>query len=83
MEKPMIRLLPSLVIVAALMNGQLALADDAAFASSATDALALHDPIHWVSVDQIEKSLEGKPPMTVGFDIDDTVLFSSPCFFYG
>lgn len=40
-------------------------------------------PVHWVSVDQIEASLEGQPPMTVGFDVDDTVLFSSPCFYYG
>lgn len=40
-------------------------------------------PVHWVSVEQIEASLEGKPPMVVGFDVDDTVLFSSPCFYYG
>ena len=26
--------------------------------------------LHWVSVDDIAKSLEGKPPMAVGFDID-------------
>jgi acid phosphatase (class B) len=29
-------------------------------------------------VAQIENSLMGRPPMAVGFDIDDTVLFSSP-----
>jgi acid phosphatase (class B) len=40
-------------------------------------------PIHWVSVEQIEASLEGQPPMAVGFDVDDTVLFSSACFYYG
>lgn len=40
-------------------------------------------PIHWVSVPMIAASLDGKPPMVVGFDIDDTVLFSSPCFYYG
>ncbi len=40
-------------------------------------------PVHWVSVDQIEASLEGQPPIVVGFDVDDTVLFSSPCFYYG
>lgn len=39
--------------------------------------------LHWVSVEEIEKSLEGKAPMTVGFDIDDTVLFSSPGFYRG
>ncbi|OBX04918.1 acid phosphatase [Gallibacterium genomosp. 3] len=40
-------------------------------------------PIHWVSIEQIKKSLEGKGPINVSFDIDDTVLFSSPCFYYG
>ncbi|WP_347254798.1 acid phosphatase AphA [Leminorella grimontii] len=40
-------------------------------------------PVHWVSVEQIKMSLEGKPAMAVGFDIDDTVLFSSPGFFRG
>ena len=28
-------------------------------------------PIHWVSVPMIAASLDGKPPMVVGFDIDD------------
>lgn len=37
--------------------------------------LAEQAPIHWVSVAQIENSLQGRPPMAVGFDIDDTVLF--------
>lgn len=37
--------------------------------------LAEQAPIHWVSVAQIENSLTGRPPMAVGFDIDDTVLF--------
>lgn len=37
--------------------------------------LAEQAPIHWVSVAQIENSLAGRPPMAVGFDIDDTVLF--------
>lgn len=40
-------------------------------------------PIHWVSVEQIKASLEGKPPMNVSFDIDDTVLATSGCFYYG
>ncbi|AYD04661.1 acid phosphatase AphA [Neorhizobium sp. NCHU2750] len=71
-----------LAILAALATSP-AFADDTSFGGSTTDQLAHQDPIHWVDVGQIEKSLEGKPPMTVGFDIDDTVLFSSPCFFYG
>ncbi len=37
--------------------------------------LAEQAPIHWVSVAQIENSLAGRPPMAVGFDIDDTVFF--------
>ncbi|HED3065643.1 TPA: acid phosphatase AphA [Kluyvera ascorbata] len=45
--------------------------------------LAEQAPIHWVSVTQIENSLMGHPPMAVGFDIDDTVLFSSPGFWRG
>ena len=45
--------------------------------------LAEQAPVHWVSVEQIEKSLLGRPPMSVGFDIDDTVLFSSPGFWRG
>ncbi|WLI75331.1 acid phosphatase AphA [Kosakonia sp. H02] len=45
--------------------------------------LAEQAPIHWVSVAQIERSLLERPPMAVGFDIDDTVLFSSPGFWRG
>ena len=36
-----------------------------------------------VSVTDLEKELKGKPAMTVGFDIDDTALFSSPVFYKG
>ncbi len=39
--------------------------------------------VHFVSLKDIEDSLKGKPPMTVSFDIDDTVLFSSNYFHYG
>ncbi|EPU3918851.1 acid phosphatase AphA [Aeromonas hydrophila] len=45
--------------------------------------LAQQAPIHWVSVTQIARSLDGLPPMAVGFDIDDTLLFSSPGFYRG
>ena len=38
--------------------------------------------IKWVSVEDIKESLKGVAPITVSFDIDDTVLASSPCFFY-
>ncbi len=39
--------------------------------------------IRWVTVAGLQASLAATPPMAVGFDIDDTVLFSSPCFYYG
>lgn len=39
--------------------------------------------VKWVTVEQIRESLKNKPPMTVSFDIDDTVLVSSQCFYYG
>ncbi len=45
--------------------------------------LAQQSPVHWVSVAQIENSLNGRPSIAVGFDIDDTVLFSSPGFYRG
>ena len=45
--------------------------------------LAEQAPVHWVSVAQIENSLLGRQPFAVGFDIDDTVLFSSPGFWRG
>ncbi|MBD2810657.1 acid phosphatase AphA [Xenorhabdus sp. Vera] len=45
--------------------------------------LAQRQAVHWVSVEQIAKSLENQPVMAVGFDIDDTVLFSSPGFYRG
>ncbi|MDE9460087.1 acid phosphatase AphA [Xenorhabdus bovienii] len=48
-----------------------------------TVELSQRQAVHWVSVDQIEKSLQDQPPMAIGFDIDDTVLFSSPGFYRG
>lgn len=38
--------------------------------------------IHFVSVDDIKKSLEGKGPINVSFDIDDTLVHSSGYFQY-
>ncbi|MBD2820859.1 acid phosphatase AphA [Xenorhabdus sp. 42] len=45
--------------------------------------LTVRHAVHWVSVNQIKKSLEDQPPMAVGFDVDDTVIFSSPGFYRG
>ncbi|TBV03721.1 acid phosphatase AphA [Stutzerimonas kirkiae] len=39
--------------------------------------------IRWISIPDLAGSVQGRAPMAVGFDIDDTVLFSSPCFYYG
>ena len=41
------------------------------------------DAVRWISMADLVQSLDGMPPMTVGFDVDDTVLFSSPGFHYG
>ncbi len=39
--------------------------------------------IRWVTMEDIVKSLENQPPMSIGFDVDDTTLFSSPGYYYG
>jgi acid phosphatase (class B) len=39
--------------------------------------------VHWVTVEDIARSLEREPQMNIGFDIDDTLLFSSPGYYYG
>ncbi len=39
--------------------------------------------IRWVTLKDIARSLENQRPMNVGFDVDDTVLFSSPGYYYG
>ncbi|MGY5958903.1 acid phosphatase AphA [Kosakonia sp. BK9b] len=66
-------------------GGALAYASAPTPASEGTTVakLAEQAPVHWVSVAQIERSLVERPPMAVGFDIDDTVLFSSPGFWRG
>lgn len=52
---------------------------------SSVDLLTMGIPsdLHTVSVDDLATELKDKPPMAVGFDIDDTVLFSSPVFYRG
>lgn len=40
-------------------------------------------PIHFISIEQIVKELKNKPPMDVGFDIDDTIYYSTPAFIHG
>ncbi len=39
--------------------------------------------IRRLSFDTLVQSLQNQPPMRIGFDVDDTVLFSSPGFYYG
>lgn len=70
-----VRALPRLLISIAL-----------SFASAGSWAQALPvqaSDIRWVDMAALQASLAGTPPMAVGFDIDDTVLFSSPCFYFG
>lgn len=45
--------------------------------------MLVEQPIHWISVEQLKQELEGKAPINVSFDIDDTVMFTSACFFHG
>lgn len=75
--------LRSLAFVAALFGLPAMASADDGFKGATLDEVSHQYPIHWVDESQIEKSLEGQAPITVGFDVDDTVLFSSPCFFYG
>lgn len=39
--------------------------------------------VRWITLAQLFDSLGTAAPMAVGFDVDDTVLFSSPCFYEG
>lgn len=52
-------------------------------AGTTLEQLTRQYPVHWISTEQIAESLRDTPPVSVGFDIDDTLLFSSPAFFYG
>lgn len=78
-------MLKRLSLLAMLLAAWPALAEDASnlYPGVTTPELLAVAPVHWVSIPQIAASLEGQPPMAVGFDVDDTVLFSSPCFYYG
>ncbi|MBW7984801.1 acid phosphatase AphA [Enterobacillus tribolii] len=40
-------------------------------------------PIHLISIEQIAEELKNKPPMDIGFDIDDTIYYSTPAFIHG
>ncbi|MCK5817759.1 MAG: acid phosphatase AphA [Psychromonas sp.] len=51
-------------------------------AEMSSDISALTKKIDWVSVNDIAKSLP-KTKIVVGFDIDDTMLFSSALFYHG
>jgi len=39
--------------------------------------------VHWLDLPALSEQLQGQAPIAVGFDVDDTLLFSSPCFYYG
>lgn len=67
------------------LGSAMALASAPSPVSGGTDVVKLAEQasIHWISVAQLEDSLVERPPMAVGFDIDDTVLFSGPGFWRG
>ncbi len=71
--------LSAVCLLFALNSSAVALASSPSPLNPGTNVakLAEQAPIHWVSVAQIENSLAGRPPMAVGFDIDDTVLLIS------
>ena len=52
------------------------------FLSALFFSIATLADINWVSVYDIYKSLENEGPINVGFDIDQTMLFTSPGVFY-
>ncbi|MEJ7138064.1 acid phosphatase AphA [Amphibiibacter pelophylacis] len=73
-----------LLSACATAPGQVASATPAArFDARMLDYSKAPASVRWTTVDEIARSLQGQPPMNVGFDVDDTVLYSSPCFFYG
>ncbi len=37
----------------------------------------------WLALPTLAHQLQVQPPLAVGFDVDDTLLFSTPCFYYG
>lgn len=76
------RLFPLSLLAAVLACAPLTWAEPAQQGTTVVQ-LAHQAPVHWVSVDQIATSLAGQPPMAVGFDIDDTLLFSSPGLYRG
>ena len=51
------------------------------FASDPTCSSSGED-LDYVTVADIKESLSTQPPMAVGFDVDETVLFSSPVFYH-
>lgn len=51
--------------------------------ASATAAQRIGDSARQISLQALEAELREQPPISVGFDVDDTVLLSSPCFQQG
>lgn len=54
-----------------------------AYTQEGITALSNQARVALITVEDIQKSLEGQAPITVSFDIDDTLLFSSQYFQYG
>ena len=47
-----------------------------AIGSLSAKPLRFAEEVNWTTIKQIENSLKDVPPMNVGFDIDDTSLFT-------
>lgn len=52
-------------------------------AGATVEQLTHQYAVHWVSISQLKDRLPAGKSVNVGFDIDDTLLYSSPAFFYG
>ncbi len=49
----------------------------ASYTTAEIQQLGYPASIHWIDISDIEEKLKGKPPMNVGFDVDDALIFSS------
>lgn len=74
-----------LVLICGLIFGSAWAEEKVPYIQAGVDARTMGQmaPIHWVSIEQIRDSLKDTPPINVSFDIDDTVAFTSACFYYG
>lgn len=78
-----VTLVTSCIVFASLAQTVVANAHNPLNPGVTMNELSQRMPVHWVSIEQIKQSLANVKPINVGFDVDDTLLFSSPGFFRG